>query len=1166
MNNIYHLLSIPQDYLSPFFEPPKENLESAIRAGNVEKVEEFLKTGHGINQPMVNGHLPLHAAIRAGQHAVVQLLVQKGADLTKCDLEGFSAFDYASLHPNKDVVLALLSFSTPQKRSWFENLIGKTEKFQFGDPAAVAATAQEINEYKNFLTAQPLLDESAVAIMSQDPKLVEALLKKGPAVKERDLALAIVLKNEQLVKSLLAVFPGDINKELQGQSFSLVHLAAAAGHPAILKALALKQGDLKNRNKTGVSPADLIFAKNPPKEPLQISKAKTILTLLGLSVIFYENMVEPVLSPQSAAFLKGALFLINLSSGVAVNYQLYTQLNPETLFEKAYFWGSNLATIPFHMGLAQILPVKICWDLWRCYHVSTTAFHELKRSYYHYPYAKEQALKHASLQIMTVGSTYYHCRETARMLTNFAGSLFDSTTPPPKPTRRPNGYDDYVDEMEEEPIRHDDFPSKSTKTNTQFCCREKNRFGECKTFQDLVLSKTSNMEIRGAIKNLEYRANDLKARVQTALENGGKIERGISTNGLYHILDSDGNTVGLFRPENERNFGPEGLLNKKVDPTLEDIHFHKMDSFEQGMLTQKQYYSKLLDQGERANLPLGTIVEMESDAFNNEGLTGLNRCKIGYLQEFIPDGEKPTRAQLDTAHLNDFQKIGIMDVQTYNQDRHIENLLLKPNGRLINIDSDAILPFKLENNPNVILQSKRASEPFTEESLRLIEQIDPRFNADLARALGLPEQSAINAEILAHTLKKYASKGLTLADLYQHIGSDNRDKPSELWTKMEKASQTARQSLSTEELDALKYYEHLRWVKWWDKKSENEDWWKYYTNGLSQRINGHLKTAFWSTFNHPSKRKIAFGTTYVPGNPLRDEMSALVNGNHKEYADKWGLEHRTVAKNLLENQCTVDGYPRTCSPYWNKIKVVLDWFQTKSKNPEPDAEEWYVMADDDMVVTNMNIDPNKAIDDLRRGSDGIVRDTSFIIAQDVMNYSGNRQASVNTGLFFVRKDEQGAELIQDIWRRRNHIVPWGPSYCPTYGVCEKQATLHEQDALCNIIKERGRSLVDRVLTIVPPRDTSSPTRGHIAMNTFERSGSFVNTLWGSDDCTDYNDPEEGQWRKGDWMGQTAGVPVEGRNCGESKVRRLRQEKIEGMLSQVEGKPSSRGSILASLFG
>lgn len=301
-------------------------------------------------------------------------------------------------------------------------------------------------------------------------------------------------------------------------------------------------------------------------------------------------------------------------------------------------------------------------------------------------------------------------------------------------------------------------------------------------------------------------------------------------------------------------------------------------------------------------------------------------------------------------------------------------------------------------------------------------------------------------------------------------------------------------------------------------------------------------------------RSITFGTTYIKGNEVRDQLSKIINANHLEYAERWDLEHRVVDTSLVTNKCDYplrrDNKVGDCAPYWNKVALLNEWLREPQK---PHEEEWYVIADDDMPVTNMLIDPYTAIDLLRKG-----KDTSFIIARDVVPWKDkDPEISVNTGVMFVRKDQASKQLIEKLWEKRN--IPTGSrsDVCQTLGTCQNQDVLHEQEALAQIIKE-DRSLLDRVITIVKPRDVYGPENKEIALNTFHRDGCFIRkqTGWHGEKFSyseDKNYPE-GKWKEGDWMGQTAGIPVTGWWCDDFSQKKppgpIRQDMLNQMIAKV----------------
>ncbi|MBI5272416.1 MAG: hypothetical protein HY861_00340 [Chlamydiia bacterium] len=286
----------------------------------------------------------------------------------------------------------------------------------------------------------------------------------------------------------------------------------------------------------------------------------------------------------------------------------------------------------------------------------------------------------------------------------------------------------------------------------------------------------------------------------------------------------------------------------------------------------------------------------------------------------------------------------------------------------------------------------------------------------------------------------------------------------------------------------------------------------------------------------PKTRRIMLGTVYDnQGNLFRDAVTEQVNANHAEYAKRWGLDHRVMNGNLVANKCRDPKQSMKltdCSPYWNKIEALRQWFKEPGT---AGVEEWRILADDDMVITNFQIDPNHGIDALRGGVDA-----SVIITRDTLNWQRWRglagrdpKFSVNTGLVILRKDVEAEAFVQKIWQHRHDVVDLNNSWCPNLGTCRNQDSLHEQEATAKVLHDHPQ-WIDRVVAIVKQRDPNSSTRSAIALNTFARSGRFVRKEAGwssapfSYDSADNAENADGSWRVGDWMGQPAGVPLLGK--------------------------------------
>ncbi len=137
--------------------------------------------------------------------------------------------------------------------------------------------------------------------------------------------------------------------------------------------------------------------------------------------------------------------------------------------------------------------------------------------------------------------------------------------------------------------------------------------------------------------------------------------------------------------------------------------------------------------------------------------------------------------------------------------------------------------------------------------------------------------------------------------------------------------------------------------------------WALYSSGRSETTSyDHFDNTTHDTSDNFRKPKdITLGTTYInDNNSQRKAISWVINQNHSEYATRWDLHHEVEDSSLLRYQCTVRGLPTHCEAYWNKVAVLNRWLDRPAVG---DKEEWYIMVDDDMAITNMSIDPNEAL-------------------------------------------------------------------------------------------------------------------------------------------------------------------------------------------------------------
>ena len=684
--------------------------------------------------------------------------------------------------------------------------------------------------------------------------------------------------------------------------------------------------------------------------------------------------------------------------------------------------------------------------------------------------------------------------------------------------------------------------------------------------------------------NLEA-ANALKDRVQKAILEGSLLPLIGANSGVYVAKEAN-NPVNLavIKPADERNKGPQNRKKENRADDLSEEEQYQRNHYS-GHPEKRQMIARKLDFGSSACQPEGYIDEVTSDQFfsvdaEKTGKPAGVQKKTAFVQKFV-SGVRPLvefhpqflqdrkkaydmkdNPILDQVPLQEFQKVALLDLLLYNEDRHPGNILISKdldgNPHLVPIDMDMILPGTFHHTPRTgLFAHSRAQSRLTPESLAWIKSLNPEEVASTVRQSGLAEPLAQQAKILAVVLKKLGPD-FSIAEISKFIFST--------LDHLVKLSQTnAEKALSPKDLESYQKEAELRKKAWAEKPSDksmwdrltgtggaNEKWRKEYETKDKLRIEKQLDDGFWARFHRGLDREflviqekklrdITFGTTYVAGNKDRDSLSKLVSDNQQEYAQYWGLNGKAVTKSLLAKECTLDGISQDCVPYWNKIAVLRKWIN----EPSSGKEEWYMIADDDMPVTNMNINPYEAIDVLREG-----RDASIIIARDVVSWTGgHRDYSVNTGLLIVRKNQKSKDFLEKLWAKRNDPTSSrSSSVCPTLGTCKNQDVLHEQEAFARVLKD-DPTLLQGAVKVVNYRNRYNEKE--LALNTFRRHGCFIRVQdgWGSSKIS-YNDPSDGAWKPGDWMGQTAGVPVSGMDCTTESPKSFRIEYLRHMLDKT----------------
>jgi ankyrin repeat protein len=191
--------------LSACTEPdrPTIGLYLAVQRGDLDQIERHLFWGSDINQPNVDGRMPLHVAAEQGRWPVAKLLIKNGADIDALDRNGHSPVYVALMAGRTQVVQHMLKMGAQI------------------EPDELLAEA----------VRNGVADRDVVELMLEQGADINQLTSEG----ETPLILA-VKKGERLLVKRLILYGADVNKPGNNGELPLA-IAKTQGNDSIIRLL-----------------------------------------------------------------------------------------------------------------------------------------------------------------------------------------------------------------------------------------------------------------------------------------------------------------------------------------------------------------------------------------------------------------------------------------------------------------------------------------------------------------------------------------------------------------------------------------------------------------------------------------------------------------------------------------------------------------------------------------------------------------------------------------------------------------------------------------------------------------------------------------------------------------------------------------------------------------
>jgi len=267
-------------------------------------------------------------------------------------------------------------------------------------------------------------------------------------------------------------------------------------------------------------------------------------------------------------------------------------------------------------------------------------------------------------------------------------------------------------------------------------------------------------------------------------------------NGTYFLKDKLGQKIAVFKPQDE-----EG--SSENNPKKGDKSNLPTQGLLPGEAAQREVAAYLLDHEQFYGVPKTQLVKITHNFNNGEFCT-----KTGSLQEFIENDGCTEDFGTRSFPVDEVHKIGILDIQILNVDRHSGNILVREtkNGlNLVPIDQGFSLPDTIDCSWFEWMNWPQSKIPFSDESKAYISRINIEHDVHLLqKELGIRSESLDTLRTMTTLLKKAIEYNLTLYDIGSLIcNKDSHD--NDLLTALENKYAKSKMQTEAQKKRELKY-------------------------------------------------------------------------------------------------------------------------------------------------------------------------------------------------------------------------------------------------------------------------------------------------------------------------------------------------------------------------
>ncbi|XP_071829488.1 uncharacterized protein [Apostichopus japonicus] len=228
-------------------------LHLSSKEGHLNIVTELLKRGANVNAATKKGNTALHIGALAGQEEIVKVLIEHGADVNVQSQNGFTPLYMAAQENHTGVVKYLLSHSADQNLATEDGFLPIDVATQQGHDIVVETLLQHSRpQYPQ--KAEDGFTPLAVALQQGHDKVVAVLLENDRAGKTRLPALHIAARKDDTKAAALLLQSGHNPDVTSKSGFTPLHIAAHYGHVTVATLLLQKGATVDYSARNHITP------------------------------------------------------------------------------------------------------------------------------------------------------------------------------------------------------------------------------------------------------------------------------------------------------------------------------------------------------------------------------------------------------------------------------------------------------------------------------------------------------------------------------------------------------------------------------------------------------------------------------------------------------------------------------------------------------------------------------------------------------------------------------------------------------------------------------------------------------------------------------------------------------------------------------------------------